>query len=185
MTSLGILIDFDVPSLVPFEGTISIKELASKTGLSEDKVTRIIRYAATNFIFQEPSPGQVAHTATSAALARDRMFAMFLRLIMVELAPIAASLPAACRKWPQSERTDECGVNALSGTKDAFFDWLSRDSRRQESFDAGMAGFSGAAGKNGDRPQSVDVKAYPWEEKLGKNAKIVDVGGGSELNPLI
>ncbi|KAM0811987.1 putative O-methyltransferase domain-containing protein [Seiridium cardinale] len=179
ITSLGTLIEFNIPSLVPLDGTVSIAALASQTGLSEDKLSRIIRYATTNFIFYEPSPGNIAHSAASAALARDEQFSMFLRLVLVELAPIAVSLPAACKKWPQSEKPNECGVNAMSGTNDKFFEWLSRDARRQETFDAGMAGFSGAAGENGDRPQSVDVTAYPWVEKLGKAAKVVDVGGGS------
>lgn len=177
---MGTLIEFDIPSLVPLDGTISIAALSEQSGLSEDKLSRIILYATTNYIFQEPSPGTIAHTAASAALARDEQFSVFLRLVLVELAPIAVSLTKACKRWPQSEKPHECGVNAMSGTDDKFFEWLSKDPRRQETFDAGMAGFSSAKGNNGDRPQMTDVTAYPWVDKLGKQAKVVDIGGGSE-----
>lgn len=181
-SSLGIILEFDIPSLVPIDGTaISLSSLSARTGLLEDKLARVLRYATTNFIFREPLAGHIAHTAASAALARDPGFATFLRHVLVDLAPIAVALPAACRQWPQSEAPDECGLNAAFNTGDRFFEWLSRDAGRQARFDAGMAGFSAASGDNGDRPQTIDVKAYPWSKKLADGAKIVDVGGGCKL----
>ena len=100
---------------------------------------------------------------------------------MVDLAPIAVALPAALRKWPQSEAPTECGVKAAFGINEPFFGWLSRDASRQARFDEGMAGFSGSAGSDsvGDRPQSVDVAAYPWGTVLPHGATVVDMGGGS------
>lgn len=164
---------------MPLKGSISLSDLAAKAGLLEDKLARILRYAMTNFIFYEPEPNYIAHTMLSATLAREPSFATFLRLVLVDLAPIAVALPSALRKWPQSEAPIECGVNAAFNTNDPFFKWLSRNEMRQARFDAGMVGFSTSEGQAGGRPDNVDVAAYPWGEVLPSNASVVDVGGGS------
>jgi 6-hydroxytryprostatin B O-methyltransferase len=57
---------------VPSGTTISLPDLAAATGLDEDVLTRTVRYAITNGIFSEPEPGQIAHTATSATLAKNK-----------------------------------------------------------------------------------------------------------------
>ncbi|KAI0424812.1 S-adenosyl-L-methionine-dependent methyltransferase [Xylaria sp. FL1042] len=172
--TIGILLEFNIPSLVPLEGAISLRELAVKTGLSEDKLSRVVRYAMTNFVFCEPEADYIAHTALSAALARDDKFAAYLRLCLVDLAPVNAALPAALRRWPDSESVTECAVNAAFDTTEPFFTWLSRDPTRQARFDQGMAGFTGAG-----RSSDVDVAAYPWATALPSEAVVVDVGGGS------
>ncbi|KAI0453369.1 S-adenosyl-L-methionine-dependent methyltransferase [Xylaria acuta] len=177
--SVGILLEFNIPELVPLEGAISLSELAAKAGLLEDKLARIVRYAATNFIFCEPEPGYIAHTALSAALARDPQFATYLRLCLVDMAPIAAALPRALRRWPRSESITECAVNAAFDTDEPLFEWLSRDATRQTRFDQGMAGFSGVDGKAAGRSGNIDIAAYPWGTALGPEAVVVDVGGGS------
>ncbi|KAI1373456.1 S-adenosyl-L-methionine-dependent methyltransferase [Hypoxylon crocopeplum] len=179
VSSVGTLLEFNIPGLVPLDAPISLGELAVKSGLLEDKLARIIRYATTNFIFYEPSPGHVAHTAVSAMLAREPQFATFLRLVLVDLAPIAVALPHALLKWPQSEAPTHSGVNAAFRTEEPFFKWLSRDAGRQARFDEGMAGFSSAGTVAGDRPQTVDVAAYPWGKVLPPDGHVVDVGGGS------
>ncbi|KAI1092442.1 S-adenosyl-L-methionine-dependent methyltransferase [Rostrohypoxylon terebratum] len=177
VVSLGALLEFNIPALVPFEGTVSISDLASKSGLSEDKLTRFIRYAATNFIFCEPSPGVIGHTAASAHLARDPAFCNFLRWLTVDLAAVQASIPATAKEWPQSEKMNECAVNFASGTDGNFWQWMTRDSQRQMRFHQAIAGFAG--GGSGLKGRSLDVEAYPWVETLGPKAMIVDVGGGS------
>ncbi|KAI1748151.1 S-adenosyl-L-methionine-dependent methyltransferase [Xylaria castorea] len=176
--SVGALIEFNIPELVPLEGTISLSELAAKAGLLEDKLARIVRYAITNFIFHEPNPGHIAHTALSATIARSPQLTAFLRLALLDLAPITAAVPRALRKWPQTEATNECAVNAAYDTEDPFFQWLSRDKTRQERFDQGMVGLSSVEGKTAGRSSNIDIAAYPWGT-LPSDAVVVDVGGGS------
>ncbi|KAI1384552.1 S-adenosyl-L-methionine-dependent methyltransferase [Hypoxylon trugodes] len=179
ISSLGALLEFNIPGLIPLDGTATIAELALKSSLSEDKLTRFIRYATTNFIFREPSPGVVAHTAISAAMVRDPKFCAFLLFVTVNCANAEISIPAACKKWPQSEKLSECAVNEAYGTNDTFFQWLSKDAERQDRFDRGMAGLSGNDNGLAGRPQQLDIEIYPWVEKLGPKAVVVDVGGGS------
>ncbi|KAI1427081.1 S-adenosyl-L-methionine-dependent methyltransferase [Xylaria sp. FL1777] len=177
--SVGIILEFNIPALIPLEGAISLSELAAKAGLLEDKLARIVRYAITNFIFCEPQPNYIAHTALSAALARDPQFATYLRLCLVDLAPVNVALPRALRMWPESESVTECGVNAAFNTNEPFFKWLSRDATRQARFDQGMVGFSTGDGGAAGRSSNTDIAAYPWGTALPANAVVVDVGGGS------
>ncbi|KAI0552400.1 S-adenosyl-L-methionine-dependent methyltransferase [Xylaria curta] len=178
-TSVGVLLEFNIPELVPLEGTISLSELAAKSGLLEDKLTRIVRYAITIFVFHEPKPGYIAHTALSAALARDPKFVDFLRMSLVDLAPISASLPRALRKWPQTEAINESAVQEAHNTDLPWFQWLSSDAIMQERFDKAMAGFSRVEGNAAGRSGNIDIAAYPWATALPSDAVIVDVGGGS------
>lgn len=62
---------FDIPQNVPFGTSISAKDLAAAVGLSEDVLTRSVRYAIGNGIFCEPTAGYFAHSASSAVLAHD------------------------------------------------------------------------------------------------------------------
>ncbi|KAI0415687.1 S-adenosyl-L-methionine-dependent methyltransferase [Xylaria grammica] len=174
--SVGILLEFNIPELVPLEGGISLSELAEKVGLLEDKLARIVRYAITNFVFHEPEPNYIKHTPLSAALARDPAIATFFRFSVTDIAPIAVALPRALLKWPQTESITECAFNAAFDTDEPFFAWLGRDATRQARFDQGMAGFSGAVV---GRSSNVDIAAYPWGTALPPNALVVDVGGGS------
>ena len=71
MEALHVLIRFQVPENVPLDGKISLKELASKTGLDVDMLTRIVRIAAVNYVFVESPPEMISHTAKSKLLATD------------------------------------------------------------------------------------------------------------------
>ena len=56
---------------VPLDGEIAYADVAEKFGLDADRTKRIMQYAMTNSIFKEIKPGYVAHSAGSAAVARD------------------------------------------------------------------------------------------------------------------
>jgi hypothetical protein len=71
MEALHVLVRFKVPDNVPLEGEISLKDLASKTGLEVDMLTRIVRMAAVNYVFVESHTGMISHTAKSKLLATD------------------------------------------------------------------------------------------------------------------
>jgi 6-hydroxytryprostatin B O-methyltransferase len=66
-----LLCHFNVAENVPLEKGISYAELAKKTGLSEDMLTRAVRLVATSYIFVEKEPGIVSHTARSKILAAE------------------------------------------------------------------------------------------------------------------
>jgi hypothetical protein len=65
-------------------------QLANQSGVSEDYVRRMIRQAATSYIFKEPRPGVVAHTAASSAIGTVPMLSQWLGMVSEELYPAAA-----------------------------------------------------------------------------------------------
>lgn len=71
VTALDVLCHHQVPQTIPDNGEISFEELSEKTGLNIDLLTRFIRLAICNYVFVEPKPGFVAHTARSLVLAND------------------------------------------------------------------------------------------------------------------
>lgn len=71
MGALRLLCHFNVAENVPFDHGISYAELAEKTGLSLDMLTRAVRLVATQYIFQEKEPGIVTHTIRSKIMATE------------------------------------------------------------------------------------------------------------------
>ena len=71
MEALHVLVRFQVPENVPLDGKISLKDLASKTGLDVDMLTRLVRLVAVNYVFVESPPEMISHTAKSKLLATD------------------------------------------------------------------------------------------------------------------
>ena len=65
-------------------------QLANKSGASEEYVRRMIRQAATSYIFKEPRPGVVAHSAASSAIGTVPMLSQWLGMVSEELYPAAA-----------------------------------------------------------------------------------------------
>jgi hypothetical protein len=57
--------------------------------VDEDFVRRMIRQAKTSYIFKEPRPGVVAHSAASSALGIVPMLGQWLGMVSEELYPAA------------------------------------------------------------------------------------------------
>ena len=60
---------FGIATCFPITETSTFAEIARACGIPESDTRRILRFAMTFYIFQELSPGVVAHTAASKALA--------------------------------------------------------------------------------------------------------------------
>lgn len=60
-----------VVDLVPLAGEISVRQLATRSGIKEELLTRLLKMAMANYYFKEPQPKHVAHTARSKALAGE------------------------------------------------------------------------------------------------------------------
>lgn len=65
---------FNVFDAVPLDGEMAYADVAEKIGFDTDRAKCIMQYAMTNSIFKEIRPGYVAHSAGSAAVARDERF---------------------------------------------------------------------------------------------------------------
>ncbi|KAK7999440.1 hypothetical protein PG990_012040 [Apiospora arundinis] len=173
-SSLGVIVNFDIPNLVPSQGSISFAELSSQCGLDEDRLTRVLRYAMINHIFRENPAGRVRHTPLSTHLAQSPVFCDFLRTLANVFHPACASLPTALGRWPRTLSMTEAAHGVARQTDLTFYDWLEKEENAalRLSFDKGMEGIS----RGGQRLQDTDLRAYPWG-KLPEGAVLVDVGG--------
>ncbi|KAK6829706.1 s-adenosyl-l-methionine-dependent methyltransferase [Apiospora arundinis] len=161
-SSLGVIVNFDIPNLVPSQGSISFAELSAQCGLDEDRLTRVLRYAMINHIFREEPAGHVRHTPLSTHLAQSPVFCDFLRTLANVFHPACASLPTALSRWPQTRSMTEAAHGVARQTDLTFYDWLEREENAvlRLSFDKGMEGIS----RGGQRLQDTDLRAYPWRE---------------------
>ena len=64
---------FGIADHVPLEGDASFAEVAKKSGLALRDFKSVVRYAMTNYIFCEPRPGYIKHTATSKVLVENKL----------------------------------------------------------------------------------------------------------------
>ncbi|KAG8163799.1 hypothetical protein KVR01_007096 [Diaporthe batatas] len=183
-SSLGVIAEFDIARLVPLGGAATFADLSRKTGIDEDRLTRILRHATTNHIFTEPTPGSIAHTALSAHLHTSPATVAFQRTLATVFNPANACLPSALRRHPASTSLTQTAHNEARCTDLPFYAWLDaaaaaaageggRMMSLRAVFDAGMEGIS----RGGQRLQSTDLRAFPWADALPPDATVVDVGG--------
>lgn len=65
IVSLQIINHYNIATLVPSTGQVSISELAATCNLPSDILTRVLRQAMTFHVFMEPEVGFIAHTEAS------------------------------------------------------------------------------------------------------------------------
>ncbi|KAK0716586.1 S-adenosyl-L-methionine-dependent methyltransferase [Apiosordaria backusii] len=161
-----------IPSLIPPKGRISFAEIANKTTLPEQIITRLLRYAMTFHVFCEPEPGMVAHTKASKALL-DADTNDWLRTGTEEMFPAATRLLDAVQKWPNSQEPNETAFCLANNTSQSIYEVLASDPGRAKRFSATMRVL--ATKPENDPCYITDY--YDWAA-LGPNAHIVDIGGG-------
>lgn len=88
-----------IAEMVPPGGQISFKEIAAKTGLNEQIIGRVLRFAITMRVFHEPERGMLAHTKVSKAIT-DSSVNDWLKTASRDLWPAATKvtlLHATCK----------------------------------------------------------------------------------------
>ncbi|KAI3337281.1 S-adenosyl-L-methionine-dependent methyltransferase [Xylariaceae sp. AK1471] len=144
---------YAISTMVPLGSQVSFREIASKTGLSEQMVSRLIRHAITMRIFCEPKPGLVAHTKASKMLVN----------------PVT-------RDW-LSVGTEEIWPAALKGfalanhCSESIYDILGKSPERAARFANAMSVYATGPGYH---PRHT-VDHFDWTS-LGQ-VQVVDIGG--------
>jgi hypothetical protein len=123
----------------------------------------------TFHIFSEPSPGVVAHTASSKALAEFPPLESFIGFLAEECLPASTRLVDAMQKWPDSEEPNETGFALSYATDVPMMEAISVDSRRAQQMGNAM-GFLDS--RPGDNVRHL-IDNFPW----GNTRLLVDVGG--------
>jgi hypothetical protein len=161
---------YKIAEAIPLTGTSTFAEVAGKTGLSEPLVTRLIRHAIIYHCFQEPSPGRVAHTASSVALHEGGSVRDWLDMTLEEWGPASVKAVEALERFPNGQDPKE-GAFALAFAGQPIFDYLATRPERARVFGSAMGNFS----KGTSHKVEHLVENYDWQA-LGEST-IVDVSG--------
>lgn len=80
-------------------------------------VKTILRYAMTNSIFCEPSPGRVSHTGPYLLLLKDPLVRAFVSNNAGKIFPSTAKVVEALRKWTEAKGPNHTGLQLAYGTE--------------------------------------------------------------------
>ncbi|KAF2734829.1 putative O-methyltransferase [Polyplosphaeria fusca] len=165
---LAAIYRFKIATAVSPEGSTSFTDIASKCGLLEHDVRRLIRYASAHHrCFQESEKGRVSHTAASKLLAENEQIGHLMGLTFAECWPAhSRSLDAMAQK---SEEPNVSGFSLANSTRLNMFEFLAQNPDRAQRFAGAMSTTSQA---------SLDALAtyFDWAN-LPDGGTVVDVGG--------
>lgn len=157
------------------EGEIPYSELSNLSGVPIDPLQRIVRHAMLNKLFCEPRPGFVAHSETSALLAKDKTLASWLGHNYDEVFMSSYALSDALTKYPGSSEPGETAFAiTFKQPKGIFRGLFTEQPWRAARFEEAMRALL-----QGSHDASHLVVGYDWS-KHG-DGLVVDV---SNLSPV-
>ena len=164
-----------IAKLVPMDAPIPLEELWKKTSLSRVNLARMLRYAMTSHVFQEPSPGLIAHTAASRLLATDPDLEAWVGFNGEDIFPAAASVLTSLRTYPGDTSPTRTGFNFAFDTvnKEPMFATFGRNPSKAKRMGRAMASLTSGEGYEVDR----FVNAYELADVDRQGGTFVDMGG--------
>ncbi|KAJ8121801.1 hypothetical protein ONZ43_g1835 [Nemania bipapillata] len=168
---LKFISDFGIAKQVPVDGEISYGDLATKVGVDEAALCRILRLGIAHRVFREPRPGIISHSAISKQISDDPNMADWVSANVNDMWPSAWKLVDALKRWPQAEEPNETGFSLANNTTESFYAELSKDPERAHRFGGAMSFFT--TGEGYSLRHLTD--GYRWDA-IG-NGTVVDVGG--------
>lgn len=162
---------FGIATSFPLTETSTFADIAKTCSIPESDARRILRHAMAYYIFREPTPGRVAHTAASKALVENPLLGQLVGFLSGEMWPSATRFVDAMQKWPGSGEPNEAGFALAYNTDSPMFDVVSRDPKRAQQMAAAMS-FMHAGPAYSPR---LLAEHFEW----GAAAKgiLVDIGG--------
>ncbi|CAI7591567.1 unnamed protein product [Penicillium glandicola] len=170
------LCQFDIFHLIPLNEPIKYADLAAAAKVPEQRLRSITRMAMTNSLFREQPDGKsVAHSATSALLARNEDVHAYALYMSSRTARCAQQMAPAHQKWgADSTRTNETAFNLAYNTDLPFFDYLAGNEEFMTDFAQYM--------RNVRSSEGVGIKhlvdGYEWQ-RIPDGGVVVDVGGST------
>ncbi|KAI9695981.1 MAG: hypothetical protein M1820_008322 [Bogoriella megaspora] len=172
--NLAMVVQFGIPQKVPFHMSISLSDLAIATSLPEDTLARTMRYAITNGVFAEPSPGRFAHTAASATLAKNKNLSDMVIFKSGFSSRVVISLADAL-KAQQLNALDapEAAFNVSYPGYANFFEYMGKHPEASQGY------FDYLDGRSKLPLYAVENVVGSWDWAKVGSGLIVDVGGSS------
>lgn len=179
MSAVHAIYALDMAKHVPLDGEASYADIAKAIGIDEDRVTRIIRMAATGGIFRETRPGFVSHTGISSVLAANQGAADIFGMALEDEVDAVGHFVEALKKFPEPKnRMVETPFALAHDLKVPYYAWIGSDRRRMERFQRAMR----ANDVEGSLFSGQALVQYPWD-KLDAQV-FVDCGGSMGHNSM-
>lgn len=77
---------------VPLNGQVRVDALAETVGVPASDLKTVLRLAMTDYVFYEPSPGLVAHTAASKLLRENPLISAWIDIGVEEMFPASTKV---------------------------------------------------------------------------------------------
>ena len=125
----------------------------------------------TNRIFREPTPGTIAHTASSRVLATSTSMDNWIGFCVDDMWPAASHTVGALELHPSASEPTQTGFALANGTTDIepMFATFGKSPLRAKRMGGAMASLTGGEGYE----VAYLLDNYPWESV----STVVDVGG--------
>ncbi|KAH7115008.1 O-methyltransferase-domain-containing protein [Dendryphion nanum] len=174
LAAYQVALEFDFFTHVPLTGSLSTAALAEKVGIEDDKVSRTMKFMATQRVFKEIvlEDGTEAweHTAASATLARSSDLRDASLMQMDEMFRAASETSTIVRSDPFKGDSIHSPFHAKHGL--TAYEYYAKFPEKGGRFARAMAGVTSL-----DRQTSELRDEYTWGSLT--SGSIVDVGGGS------
>jgi hypothetical protein len=145
--------------------------MVSRSGVGEEDCERVIRHALDNRLFLEPSPGIIAHSAMTSALATVPLLKEWVEQTCEDMWSSGTRIISAMDKWPRSDEPNQTAYNLARNTDMSFFEYLAfdRSGKRAKLFADSMSVFQSSPGMQTHHI----IDQHNW---IGHKT-VVDVGG--------
>lgn len=101
---------------VPLDDPVAFKDVADICGVPEGQLCRVTRLMATAGFLREARPGHIAHSPLSAQFVTEPGLLDAALFLSGTAAPAALKMPLATRRFPASDRADQCAYAAAFDT---------------------------------------------------------------------
>ncbi|KAF2139106.1 uncharacterized protein K452DRAFT_255218 [Aplosporella prunicola CBS 121167] len=171
-TLLGLqsLYRYNLPVLVPEEGTISFTELAKAAGQDENIIRRLLRFVMLHGVFSEPIEGYVKHTEMSLFLHKTPDVLGMLGFFDSQAIPALRTLDAL-EKWSGSHEPTHSGYNLAYQTSESKFVHMAKN---PEIVKAASGTFRSTRRAQGP---GFETRSSLLSEIDQPNSVFVDIGG--------
>ncbi|CAZ86568.1 unnamed protein product [Tuber melanosporum] len=167
--------DMKLAQNVPPDGSpIALAELASKTGVPEETIVRVMRQLTSKNVFVETAPGYIAHTGGSAAIGLPGVGSMVAHLVDEGLtsAPHVSDILRE-NEFVVPEDSRKSAFSRAFNTNKSYFEYICTDNKPLGTrFGQAMKAMNVVDGL----PNLVAL--YEPLQSAPKGTILVDIGGG-------
>ena len=170
------LCHFNVLSHIPLTHSVAYETIALAADVPLYQLKSIARMAMTTNFLHEPTPGEVAHSSTSAAFIKNPSLSDWALFMTSTSAIMASQTVEATQKYGATESKTQTTYNVWKNTDKPFFDHIKQDKELTRQFASYMKNVTSSKGMS----MQHLITGYDWAS-LGE-VTVVDVSSTPSLH---